>query len=75
MEDMLSRINFPTDCKVVGNVLVSKNGEIEVRRVYVEGVHKELHFLGPIICEQRKGGGFQTEVTITTGLPSEVFLG
>jgi len=72
---LCGRVNFPSGCHVIGNVLIFKNDEIETRTLYFEDVHEELHFFGPTTVEPRPGGGLQTKLTLTIGQPPEVFLG
>lgn len=73
-----NQVRFPSGCDVVGqeSIYSDPNG-VEVRKYYVDGVHNELHFLGPIRFQHKPSDEekWETVVTITSGLPPEVFLG
>jgi hypothetical protein len=76
-----SQVHFPPDCKIVGavNVPVSDDG-IKITKYYVVGVHKELRCYGSVTLLRKSTGDdgaprFETEVTVTQGLPSEMFYG
>jgi len=70
-----NQLRFPPDCHVVGEVSVSRQGELETSNVYVEGIHPELHLYGPVSYQQKGDGSLETIVRVVTGLPPEVFLG
>lgn len=70
----MENVRFPPGCEVVGVVHVSSEDGIDVDRCYVREVHPELHFYGPLKY-QEVSSGIETVVTITQGLPPEVFLG
>lgn len=72
----MNNVHFPSDVHIVGTGSVSKTGDgTEKQKFYVEGVHKELHYLGALGFQEAPSGELETVVTVTTGLPSEDFLG
>lgn len=76
MENIRSHGHFPSGCKIVGDVLVSNEDGIEIRKIYIEGIkeREDLHPLGEVAYQQ-VGDAFETVLTVTQGLPPEIYLG
>lgn len=70
-------VHFPSDCCVVGEGPVSKANGIETQNIYVRGIRtrEELGCLGSVSYLPKDNGEVETVVTVTTGLPSEDFIG